>query len=102
MELLNADNAKYYCQVGWQQNKELSAVSTNTPYLFEYEFEAQGKIEDPYVEIPDFYPELGMPYNLQVIDEDGFVAYDTYLKESGRYKLTVNLKEFTLKVEKID
>ena len=102
VELLNADNAKYYCQVGWQQNKELSAVSTNTPYLFEYEFEAQGKIEDPYVEIPDFYPELGMPYNLQVIDEDGFVAYDIYLKESGRYKLTVNLKEFTLKVEKID
>lgn len=101
LELQNPDTASYYCQVEWKQGNELTAISEDTPYLFEYTFDAQGAYNDPYVEIPSFYPALGMSYRLSVIDEDGFVAYDTYLKESGTYNLTVNLKEFTLTVEKL-
>lgn len=101
LELQNPDTASYYCQVGWKEDKELTAVSSATPYLFEYEFVAQGTVSDPYVDIPSFYPELGMKYRLSVIDEDGYVFADSYLTESGKYKLTVNLKDFTLTVKKV-
>lgn len=100
VELLNADSATYFCQVGWNKGNELTAVSSETPYLFEYEFVAQGTESDPYVEIPDFYPMLGMSYNLIVIDKCESVFIDEYLTEAGTYKLTVNLKDFTLTVEK--
>lgn len=101
LELQNPDTAKYYCQVEWNENKELTAVSNATPYLFEYEFVAQGERNDPYVDIPSFFPKLGMAYDLSVIDVDGFVAYDEYITESGTYKLTINLKEFTLTIKRI-
>ena len=101
LELQNPETASYYCQVGWKEDKELVAVSSETPYLFEYEFVAQGAINDPYVDIPKFYPSLGMSYQLSVVDEDGFVAYDEYITQSGTYKLTINLKEFTLTVKKL-
>ena len=42
-----------------------------------------------------------MKYALYLINDDGFVEYDTYFAEAGTYKLTVNLKEFTLTIEKI-
>ena len=101
LELQNPDTAKYYCQVEWNENKELTAVSNGTPYLFEYEFVAQGERNDAYVDIPSFFPKLGMAYDLSVIDVDGFVAYDEYITESGTYKLTINLKEFTLTIKRI-
>lgn len=101
LELQNPDTSSYYCQVEWNQNNELTAKSSETPYIFEYEFVAQGKINDPYVDIPSFYPKLGMKYQLSVIDVDGFVAYDSYITESGTYTLTINLKEFTLTVKRI-
>ena len=101
LELQNSDTASYYCQVGWNDNKELTAISSATPYLFEYEFIAQGEISNPYVDIPSFFPKLGMAYDLSVIDVDGYVAYDEYITESGTYKLTINLKEFTLTVKRI-
>ena len=101
LELQNPDTAKYYCQVEWNENKELTAVSNATPYLFEYEFVAQGERNDPYVDIPSFFPKLGMAYDLSVIDVDGFVAYDEYITESGTYLLTINLKEFTLTIKRI-
>ena len=97
LELQNPDTASYYCQVGWNEGNELTAVSSATPYLFEYEFVA----DESYEELPDFYPALGMPYALSVVDEDGFVD-DTFLTEAGAYKLTVNLKEFTLTVKKTE
>jgi len=100
LELQNPDTASYYCQVEWLQGNVLT-VTSGAPYLFEYEFVAQGTASDPYVELPDFYPERGMSYDLSVIDENGFVFADMYVTESGRYKLTVNLKEFTLSVKKI-
>lgn len=101
LELQNPDTAQYFCQVGWDNDHELVAVSSATPYLFEYEFIAQGKVNDPYVDIPKFYPSLGMSYKLSIIDEDGFVAYDSYITESGTYKLTINLKDFTLTIKKL-
>ena len=101
LELQNPDTASYYCQVEWDKGNELTAISTETPYLFEYEFVAQGKINDPYVDIPSFYPKLGMKYQLSVIDVDGFVGNDSYVTESGTYKLTINLKDFTLTVKRI-
>ena len=101
LELQNPDTASYYCQVGFNQGQELGCVSEDKPYLFEYNFVAQGTATDPYVDIPNFYPELGMKYRLSVINEDGFVANDMYLTESGTYKMTVNLLDFTLTIEKI-
>ena len=101
LELQNPDTASYYCQVGWQENKELTATSNDTPYLFEYEFVAQGKPSDPWVEIPSIYPYLGMPYNLTVLGDETYVAYGEYIKEDGTYKLIINLKDFTLTVEKL-
>ena len=101
LELQNPDTANYYCQVEWNKGNELTAVSSETPYLFAYTFVAQGTASSPYVDIPSFYPMLGMSYDLSVIDVDGYVAYDEYIKESGTYKLTVNLKDFTLTVEKV-
>lgn len=100
LELVNPDSASYYCQVGFNQGVELTA-SADAPYLFTYEFMAQGERNDPYVELPDFYPILGMKYALTVIDECGFVFNGTDVTESGTYRLTVNLKEFTLTVERI-
>ncbi len=101
LELQDYDTASYYCQVEWGKNNELTPASSATPYLFEYEFIAQGKINDPYVDIPSFYPKLGMAYKLAVIDVDGYVAYDEYITESGTYLLTINLKEFTLSIKRL-
>lgn len=101
LELQNPDTASYFCQVEWNKNQELTAKSSATPYLFEYEFVAQGEIYDPYVDIPSFYPKLGMKYKLSVIDLDGFVFNDEYVTESGTYMLTINLKDFTLTVKRI-
>jgi len=70
-------------------------------YLFEYQFVAQGKPADPYVDIPSFFPMLGWKYSLTVVDPDGLTAYDAYIKESGTYKLTINLKDFTLTVARV-
>ncbi len=101
LELQNPDTASYYCQVGWNQGQVLTNVSSATPYLFKYNFVAQGKVNDPYVDIPSFYPSLGMSYELSIIDEHGYTASDMYIKESGTYELTVNLKDFALTVDKV-
>jgi hypothetical protein len=98
LELQNPDTADYYCQVEFGQGNVLSPVSSDTPYLFEYEFTAEGTRSDPYVSLPRFYPELGMKYSLDLIGE--VILAGEYV-ESGTYKLTVNLKDFTLTVEKI-
>ncbi len=100
LELLNPDTAAYYCQVGWNQGVVLSPAM-GAPYLFEYTFEAQGKPDDPYVKLPKFFPQLGMEYALTVVDENDITFAGKYVKESGTYKLTVNLKDFTLTVAKI-
>ena len=87
--------------MGWNQGNVLTPKSDSEPYLFEYNFDAQGTPTDPYVELPSFYPELGLSYSLSIVDEDGFVFADSYVTESGTYKLTVNLKDFTLTVKKL-
>ncbi|MBO5286219.1 MAG: hypothetical protein J6B16_04915 [Clostridia bacterium] len=99
-ELQNPDTATYFCQVGWEQGNVLTPVNSDTPYLFTYNFTAQGKPNDPYVDIPKFYPKLGLPYGLMVIAEDDIVASGQYIKEPGEYILTINLKEFRLYIEK--
>ncbi len=101
IELVNPDTASYYCQVEFNKGNELNPVDPNIPYIFEYEFVAEGKPNDPYVLIPALYPTLGFKYKLSIIDEDDLVFIDEYVKESGTYKLTINLKDFTLKVKKI-
>ncbi len=98
-ELLDADTATYYCQVDFNKNGELTAKSASEPYIFEYDFTATGEL-GAYIEMPKFFPKLGMPYVLTVIDENE-LTYKKYVKQSGEYKLTVNLKDFTLTVEKI-
>ena len=98
LELLDPDTATYYCQVGWQQGNVLSPKSASEPYLFECELVAT----QTYTELPDFYPELGMSYALSVVDLDGLTVGDMYVKEVGTYKLTINLKEFTLTVALVD
>lgn len=97
LELQNPDSASYYCQVEWKQGNELTAVSPSTPYLFEYEFVAT----EEYDELPSFYPHLGFAYNLTVFGDEEYVFNDECVRGIGTYKLTVNLKEFALTVEKI-
>ncbi|MBR2988909.1 MAG: hypothetical protein IKC64_04205 [Clostridia bacterium] len=94
LELTNPDTAEYYCQVEWNQNNILSPVSDETPYLFEYNMTTQEHNE----EVPRFYPELGMAYDLTVLG-DGEVVSGGDICTPGAYKLTVNLKQFTLTVE---
>ena len=101
LELQNPEMANYFCQVEWNKNNILSPVNSTTPYLFEYEFVAQGTPTDPYVDLPNFYPKLGMKYALSLIDEDEVVISDYYLEDGNTYKLTVNLLDFTLTVKKI-
>lgn len=101
LELQNPETANYFCQVEWNKNNILSPVNSTTPYLFEYEFVAQGTPTDPYVDLPNFYPKLGMKYALSLIDEDEVVISDYYLEDGNTYKLTVNLLDFTLTVKKI-
>ena len=101
MELQNPDTADYFCQVGFNENNILTAKSSATPYLFEYKFTAVYEAGNPYARIiPSFYPQLGMKYSLTLIDEESLVAGD-YLEVGYTYRLTVNLKDFTLTVEKI-
>jgi|GEM_PF-998915 len=100
LELCNPDTAEYFCQVGWQQGNVLTPVDSATPYLFEYDFVAQGTPSRPYVDLPSFYPELGMSYELTLIDLEDLVVADS-VTQDGTYKLTINLKEFTLSIEKI-
>lgn len=101
LELQNPDTATYFCQVEWNKNNELTPKSATEPYLFEYDFVAQGTIQDPYIDIPGFYPERGMKYKLTIINDDGYVLSDMYLSEDGTYKMLINLKEFTLTITKI-
>lgn len=101
LELLNPDTASYFCQVEFNKGNQLTA-DPSKPYIFEYTWQAQGTPTDPYVEIPAMYPQLGWKYKLTVVDVDGLVFSDTYVTESGTYKLTVNLKDFTLTVDRID
>lgn len=96
LELQNPDTASYYCQVEWQKGNELSPVDSATPYLFEYVVEAP-----EYGELPSFFPHLGWKYSLSLVDEGEYVLGDNSVREGGTYKLTVNLKEFTLTVEKL-
>ena len=98
LELLNADTATYYCQVGFNNNQELTPKHNDTPYLFEYTFVAESPIDNPAVKLPSFFPKLGMSYKLAIIDEDNLTR-SGYVKTSGTYKLTVNLKDFTLTVQ---
>ena len=99
-ELQNAEEAEYFCQVGFGENVLLTPADKS--YIFVYSFSAQGTPTDPYVDIPSFYPELGMKYKLTVIDEDGLVSGGSYITEAGNYNLTVNLKDFTLTVKRVD
>jgi len=95
LELQNPDTASYYCQVEWKQGNELTPVSSSTPYLFEYELVSTG-----FADLPNFYPYLGLSYDLTVLGDEEYVR-DDYVREEGTYKLTVNLKEFTLTVTKL-
>ena len=100
LELQNADTATYFCQVGFNQGNELNPQNANTPYLFEYEFVATGE-PGTFAKLPEFFPKLGMNYKLSVVDEGNKTYANKYVKESGTYKLTINLRDFTLTVEKI-
>lgn len=95
LELQNPDTAQYYCQVEWNKGNILSPVDSETPYLFEYNMTTQDYNED----IPSFYPELGMAYALTVLGDNEIVNSLGYIYTAGAYKLTVNLKEFTVTVE---
>ena len=99
LTLLNPDTASYYCQVGWQEGKELTA-DPSAPYLFHYEFLAEGTPDNPRTDLPSFFPKLGMPYRLSVIDPDRLTISNKVLNEPGTYDLAVNLKDFSLTVSK--
>lgn len=96
LELQNPDTASYFCQVGWQEGKELSPVSSSTPYLFEYEFVAERNEYGVFVDLPSFYPSLGMPYDLTIVNENGEEI--AWYVEEGTYMLRIDLKDFKLTV----
>lgn len=95
LELQNPDTAQYYCQVEWNKGNILSPVDSETPYLFEYNMTTQEYNED----VPSFYPELGMAYDLTVLGDSEIVNSIGYIYLPSAYKLTINLKEFTVTVE---
>lgn len=96
LELQNPNTATYFCQVGWNEDKVLTAVSSSTPYIFEYIFVAPSSVD-----LPSIYPQLGMSYDLTILGDEEYVSSYGYVKDKGTYKLTINLKDFTLGVEKI-
>ncbi|MBE7060905.1 MAG: hypothetical protein E7382_00030 [Clostridiales bacterium] len=96
LELQNPDTANYYCQVEWNNGNELNKKSESQPYIFEYEF-----VATEYADIPSFYPMLGMSYDLTVYGDEENVVNGEYVREAGTYKMTINLKDFTLTVQKI-
>ena len=97
-ELQNPDTASYFCQVGFNEGKLVSPVSTETPYLFRYEFTPSAY--NDYESIPSFYPELGFKYELEIIDQGDLVVGDSLFGNGSTYTLLINLKDFTLTVSK--
>ena len=85
----------------------LNAKDSNTPYIFEYEYEAThdvggyGVISD---DLPSFYD---VAYNKYVftVEESNLLGCDSkgnyYFKKTGHYKLTINLSTLTIAVEKV-
>ena len=98
IELKNPEEAEYFCQVGFNENGTL-APDADKPYIFKYEFLAEGRENDPYVDLPRLYPKLGLYYKLTPVYDEGVVLYDSYVVGGSEYLLTVNLKDYTLKVE---
>lgn len=98
LTLNNPDTASYYCQVGWREGKELSPLA-EAPYLFRHRITSTAQPGN-YEKLPDFYPFLGLPFELEYVSEGGDYNYNKWIKVSGEFDLTVNLKEFTVTVTK--
>jgi len=99
VELQNPDTATYFCQVEWNKGNLLTAPDSSKPYLFEHTVVAQTSV-DGRTPLPKFYPELGMAYDLTIVDQDDSLIGGDEFDESGTYKLIINLKDFTLTILK--
>ena len=92
-------------------NKEFIALTPkdeDTPYLFEYNYEATSDVGGYGVmsdDLPIFYNKSYQEYQLDVIESDLLDKYSSgkyYFKKKGLYKLTIDLLNLTLSVEKIE
>ncbi len=100
LTLNNPETATYHCQVGWDDAIVLSPLS-EAPYLFRHRITSAGKAGD-YEKLPNFYPALGMPYELEFVSEGGDYNFKNYMKVSGEFDLTISLKDFRVTITKAD
>lgn len=97
-ELVNVETADYTCiYYDGSQFITLQLVDPNVPYVFTYEIDVDTKFEF----VPKFYTEHYYQHSLEVVDSPNISKNGeyAYLKDIGRYKLTINLKTFQLSAE---
>lgn len=104
---LNPASATYYCLVYEGGFVELECINSDTPYIFEYQYEATadyggyGLVSD---DLPKFYSKNYKEYTFNVLESDllGDNNGKYYFKKKGLYKVTVDVLNLTLQVEKIE
>ena len=104
--VLNPLSAKYYCFIYDGGMVELKPKE-DTPYIFEYQFEATSDIGGYGVvsdDLPKFYNKSNKEYSFTVEETDllGENKGHYYFKKTGVYKITLDLLNLTLKVERIE
>lgn len=102
---LDPSSATYYCLTYNEGFIELNPVQNDTPYIFEYEYEATSDVGGYGVvsdSLPKFYDKGYNEYSFTVIESDllGENKGSYYFKKKGTYIITINLLDFTISVAK--
>ncbi len=106
VELINADDAEYSACL-YQDKNLVSLTKGDKNYIFTTNHTTKDYSDHILEEVPKIYTSGYKAYNLNLTEESlnyiktittdsGKVHY--YFKEAGTYKLTVNLKDFTIDV----
>lgn len=108
-EISDPSSVVYDCLTYYKgEFKTLIPKDKETPYLFEFEYEATSDVGGYGVvsdDLPKFYSKSYKEYELDV-EESSLINKNNkgqyYFKKPGLYLLTVDLLNMTLKVEKIE
>lgn len=101
LELVTApENAQYSCvYYDGTDFITLSPVDTSTPYIFHKQITTDVDIDF----IPKFHTANFKTYKLTVLESSDVIIgnTDSFFKTAGTYNLEINLKDFTLRVERL-